>query len=249
MTTSHLTNTLSELRLQGFLEALCEQRESTLYHDLSFEERLTMLVERELLKRQNNSFKKRLRDASLKHYVAVQEVDLSVNRKLKKQQLLELAQPSWITHHHNLIITGPTGIGKTFIASALAYNACRLGFSVLSTKLSTLLEDLAYARHEGSLRKLYDKLSKVNLLLIDEWLREQIQPPQAELLLDLFDSRFRSASSILVSQLPVQDWHQAIAQPTTADAILDRIVHDSHRLELDGPSMRKATALVSQSIP
>lgn len=233
---------LSTLKLRGFLEAYQEQTKSTQYKDLSFDERFAMLVDRESLKRQNNAFQKRVGKAALRSYASIEEIDYSQKRNLRKQQVLELAQPSWIENHHSLIITGPTGVGKTFLASAIGFNACKLGFFVRYLKLQDLLSELLVARHDGTLHKLNKDVSKTNLLIIDEWMREPISQPQANELLDLVDTRFRAASTIFVSQLPVQDWHAAINNPTLADALLDRIVHDAIRLELDGPSMRKVTS-------
>lgn len=237
-----ITEKLSQFKLRGFLEAYEEQSNSSQYHDLSFEERFALLLDREALKRQNSAFQKRISTAKLRSYTSIEDIDFSQKRNLRKQQLLELAQPSWINHHHSLIITGPTGVGKTFIASALGFNACKLGFSVRYLKLHDLLAELLIARHDGSSHKTQKTFTAPNLLIIDEWMREPLLQAQANELLDLVDARFRTASTIIISQLPVQDWHAAINNPTLADALLDRIVHDSIRLELQGESMRRKTS-------
>lgn len=233
---------LSQLRLRGFLEAYEEQIRNPQYRDLSFEERFALLVDRESIKRKNSAFQRRIRLATLRHYSSIEEIDFSQKRNLKKQQVLELAQPSWIESKLNLVITGPTGVGKTFIASALGFNACKLGFTAKYVKLGDLLTELTLARHDGALQKLAKELSKVEILIIDEWFREPLTQAQANELLDLIDTRFRRASTLLVSQVPVEDWHAAVPNPTLADAILDRIVHDALRMELKGESMRKATS-------
>lgn len=241
---------LTSLKLRGFLEAYEEQAQSSQYRDLSFEERFALLVDREALKRQNHLFQKRVREAALRSYASIEEIDFLHKRNLRKQQVLELAQPSWIENRLSLIITGPTGVGKTFLASALGFNACRLQFSVRYLKLQDLLSELLVARHDGTAHKLHKAFAKVDLLIVDEWLREALSQGQANELLDLIDTRFRTASTILVSQLPVQDWHAAIANPTLADALLDRIVHDAMRIDLVGDSMRKNTSpLISKNKP
>ena len=248
MLSDTIADKLLAFRLGGFLEAYLEQRENSHYRDLSFEERLAMLIDREMLKKQNHAFQRRVSTAKLRSFASIDEIDFSVKRNLRKQQILELAQPSWIDAKHSLVITGPTGAGKTFIASALGLNACKLGFSVRYVKLRDLQSELLSARHDGESHKCHRSLSKIQLLIIDEWLRESMPEVQANEILDLIDARFRSASTIFVSQLSVSDWHAAFTNPTLADAILDRIVHDTERIELDGDSMRKITSPLKQKI-
>lgn len=242
MLSDTIADKLVTFRLRGFLEAYSEQKENPHYRDLSFEERLAMLLDRETLKRQNHAFQKRIGIAKLRSFASIEEIDFSAKRNLKKQQVLQLAQPSWIEAKHSLVITGPTGVGKTFIASALGFNACKLGFTVRYVKLSDLISELLSARHDGTTHKCHRSLAKVQLLIVDEWLRESMPQVHANEILDLIDARFRTASTVFVSQLSVSDWHAAIPNPTLADAILDRIVHDTQRLELSGESMRKATS-------
>jgi DNA replication protein DnaC len=242
MLSDTIADRLITFKLRGFLEAYNEQKESSHYRDLSFEERLAMLVDREALKRQNQAFQRRIGAAKLRSFASIEEIDFSAKRNLKKQQVLQLAQPSWIEAKHSLVITGPTGVGKTFIASALGFNACKLGFAVRYLKASDLISELLTARHDGASLSCHRALAKVQLLIIDEWLRESLPQVHANEILDLVDARFRTASTVLVSQLPVPDWHAAITNPTLADAILDRIIHDTERLELNGDSMRKATS-------
>lgn len=235
---------LSELRLNGFIQALKEQQESNKYQDLPFEERLAFLVDREYVRRQNYRLQRRLSDAKLKQSSVIEHIDFGTPRKLDKKALLELANCSWIHNKHNLFITGPTGVGKSFIACALADKACRLGLKAHYVKASELLSQLLVARADGSYSRLAIRLAKFDLLLIEEWLRDPLSEQQSREILDLLDDRFRKASTIFISQLPVSAWHKNILDPTIADAILDRIIHDAFRLELDGPSMRKLTAKV-----
>lgn len=236
---------LKGLRLGAFAQGLREQLESTQYGELSFEERLGMLVEREYTERENRKRKRRIKTARLKQQVSVEDIDFDTPRGLSRSKVLELAQCSWIKSGHNLIITGPTGAGKTFLACALGQAACRLEFQTRYFKTSALVRALILAKHDGSYPKLMAELAKTNLLVLDEWLRDPLSAEHAREVLDLLDERFRCVSTAFVAQIPVAQWHQSIADPTVADAILDRVVHDSHRIELAGESMRKRTATLS----
>ena len=235
---------LRTLRLPGFIQALLEQQEQKMYADLSFEERLAFLVQKECLRRDNLRLQQRLKSAKLKQSATISEVDFTVQRGLHKKKFLELAELQWVSLHHNLIISGPTGVGKSFLASALGDQACKHGFTARYCKTADLVSDLLAARADGSFKKFTAAMARTDLLLVDEWLREPILEPHARELLDLFDDRFRKASTIFITQLPVSGWYKLIKDPTIAEAILDRIVHDSLRLELKGDSMRKITSKV-----
>lgn len=235
---------LTELRLGGFICALKEQLESNKYQDLSFEERFSLLVESEYVRRQDMRLQRRLSDAKLKQSAIVENIDFVTPRKLNKKLLLEFSGCSWIKNKHNLFITGPTGIGKSFIACALADKACRQGFSAHYLKAADLISMLLIARADGSFPKLAMRLAKFQIIIIDEWLRDPLTQQQSREILDLLDDRFRKASTIFVSQIPVTEWHKNILDPTLADAVLDRIVHDAFRLELAGESMRKLTTKI-----
>ena len=235
---------LSKLKLFGFVTALDEQCQSTSYHELSFEERLSLLVEREYLRREQAKLTRRISAAKLKTRAVVEEIDFSAKRNLKKSKILELAQGNWVQEKHNLIITGPTGVGKTFLACALADKACKLGFTSFYIKTSELSSQLSLAQADGSFSKVLSKFAKTNLLILDEWFRDSLKDNQVRDILDLVDERFRNASIIFVSQIPTKDWHAKISDPTLADALLDRIVHDSLRLELEGDSLRKTTTSI-----
>lgn len=230
---------LTQMRLYGFINALDEQRESTRYNELSFDERLAFLVDREYLRRENNRLKRRISSAKLKQKGTFEDINFSSKRNLDKSQFLELAQCGWITNRHNLIITGLTGVGKTFLACALADKACRTGFSALYIKTSELVSQLVLAYADGTFSKLLTKLTKTHLLVLDEWLRDPLEHQVARHLLDVIDERYQYASTVFVSQVSVSDWHDQIQELTIADALLDRVIHDSHRIELKGESQRK----------
>jgi len=232
---------LKNIRCSALARALQEQLESPQYSNLSFEERLSMLVEAEVLHRDNERMKRNLRAAKLKQSASVESVDFEARRSLKREQFLQLATCHWIRKHHNLIITGPTGVGKSFLSCALAEKACRSSLRAKYTKASELARQLLIAREDGSYPSIRTRLAKTHLIVIDEWLRDPLSQDAARELLDLIDDRFRQASILFASQLPLKDWHQHIGDPTLADAILDRLVHDSHRITLSGDSMRKAT--------
>lgn len=237
---------LREMRLTGFVEAFKEQQESTQYQKLAFDERFGFIVEKEYLNRKTKRLKRAITKAQLKQLATVEDVDFETPRKLKRAEFLELAACNWISERHNLIILGPTGIGKSYIACALAEKACKLGFQAKYYRTNELLSELLLAKADGSYSKLVAQMAKTHLLIIDEWLRDTLNHSQAREMLDILDDRYRKASTIFCSQLPVQDWHARVEDPTIADAMLDRIVHDSHRLELDGQSMRKKTSVISQ---
>jgi len=233
---------LKSLRLSAFVGALREQMECPNYQDLPFEERLSFLVDKEFLSRENRRLARNLREAQLKQQASIEDIDFDTPRKLKRSVLMELAQCSWIEKNHNLIITGPTGVGKSFIACALADKACKAKFRSRYLKTTSLVRELLMAKADGSYPRLMAKFARTHLLIIDEWLRDPLSQEHAREILDLLDDRFRKNATIFASQLPVDKWHQHIEDPTLADAILDRIVHDSHRIELSGESMRKRTA-------
>lgn len=233
---------LSQMQLYGLLEGLKEQLASPNFQGLSFEERLGLLVDREYLLRENRHLARRLKETRLKCKAQLEDVDFTARRGLEKGSFLELAACSWVARHHNLILTGPTGVGKTYLASALAQKACREGYRVLYFRFSDFLRELTMSMAEASYPKLAQKIAKRDLLVIDDWLRDPVSPEQARHIIDILDDRFRNRSTLLTSQAPVPSWHERFKDPTLADAILDRIVHDAYRLELKGDSMRKDTS-------
>ena len=238
---------LKDLKLNGFIEAWQEQLTQPTYQDLSFDERLALLVEREHLRRHHQRLQRRLKQAKLFVGAALSEVDFDVPRGLKKAQFLEWAQGKWLTAHLNLIMVGPTGTGKTFLSCVLADHLCKQGYCVRYLKTAELVGELKLAKADGSFPKLRKRLAAFDLVILDEWLRDPMPPPDAREILDFLDERYRRMSCLFATQFPVNQWHQQIQDPTLADAILDRIVHDSLRLSLKGESMRKLTSKLKTS--
>ena len=238
---------LAEMKLSGFLAGLRDQMDNPQYQDLSFEERLGLLVDKEYLGRENRRLTRRLREAQLRLQAEIEDVDFQLPRGLDKTQLLTLAEGSWIHHHHNLIITGPTGGGKTFLACALANKACREGFSTFYSRAPRLYYQLAISKADGNYTKLMTKLAKTHLLVIDDLGLAPMTDSDRRNLLEVIEDRHTTGSTILTSQLPFEHWHENIGDPTIADAILDRLIHKAHRINLKGDSIRKKSSDLTQS--
>ncbi|MEO0520924.1 MAG: IS21-like element helper ATPase IstB [Cyanobacteria bacterium P01_A01_bin.116] len=235
---------LKDMKLTGFLDAWQEQQAQPTYHNLSFNERLALLVEREYLRRQQQRQQRRLKQAKLFIGAAIADVDFEVPRGLKKPQFLEWAQGQWLVDHLNLVLVGPTGTGKTFLSCVLADHLCKQGHTVRYLKTAELVMELKLTKADGSFPRLRKRLAGFELIILDEWLRDPLPKADAREILDFLDDRYRRSSCLFATQFPVNQWHQQIQEPTLADAILDRIVHDSLRLSLKGESMRKLTSKV-----
>jgi len=234
---------LDELKLTGMARALAEQLEvSAPYADMSFEERLGLLVDREELERTNRRLDYRLRRAKLRQTAAIEDLDFRHPRGLDKRLMRSLIGCSWIAEPRNLLITGPTGTGKTYIACALAHKACREGYTALYVRCSTLLRELELARADGSYGKQLGRMAKTDLLLLDDWGLVPIGEAQRRDLYEILEDRSGLRATIVTSQYPVDSWHELLGEPTLADAILDRLVHGAHRIALSGDSMRKDDA-------
>jgi len=237
---------LESLRLTGMLTALQEQMGMDDINDLSFEERLGLLVDREAVCRESRRLKTRLRKAKLRHDAAVEDIDFRHPRGLDKSLVMRLADCNWLKNHENLIITGPTGVGKSYLACAFAQKACRTGYSAVYLRTSRLFENLGLAKGDGRYIKLLTGFAKTDLLVLDDFGLAKLNREHQHDLLEILEDRHGLKSTLVTSQLPVEHWHEQIGDPTMADAILDRLVHSAHKIQLKGGSMRKKKANLTQ---
>lgn len=238
---------LRDLKLGGMAAALESQQEQiSTYDGLSFTERLALLVDQERLLRDHRKRDRLVRQAQLKLAASVADIDYQHRRNINKSQIAQLAQPDWLDRGQNLLITGPCGSGKTYLACALGHNACLYGYSVRYYRLSRMMLELTQAKADGSYRQRLKQLAKVQLLILDDWGLEPLQPAQRHDLLEIMDDRHGQTSTAMISQLPTDQWYSSIGDNTLADAILDRLMHNAHRLQLKGESMRKKQAELTQ---
>lgn len=229
---------LQQLKLAAMAHALQEQHGHAKAASLSFEERLGLLADREITERSNRRLALRLRHAKLRQSAAIEDLDTRTPRGLDKAMILLLATCKWIAEHLNCLITGPTGIGKTWLACALAHKAARDGYSVLYVRLPRLLADLDLGRADGRYPKLMKALAKIDVLVLDDFAMAPMTDAHRRDLLEIIDDRYQRRSTLVTSQIPQKQWHAAIAEPTLADAILDRLVHNAYKIALSGKSMR-----------
>lgn len=234
--------TLRKMRLTGMAEALLSQARQPDSNELSFEERIGLLVDYEWTYRQNRRLARLLKQAKLRMPACMEDIDYQHPRGLDRALMRSLANCQWLYHHQNVLISGPTGVGKTFLACALANQACRHGFSARYYRTPRLLTELGIARGDGSYPKLMNQLAKVNLLVLDDWGLATLTAAESRDLLEVIEDRCQSHSTIVASQLPIEDWHTTMGDPTVADAVLDRLVHNAHKLILKGEFMRKLKA-------
>jgi len=230
---------LKSLRLSGMAKSFEEQLKLPDVHKLTFEERLALMVDREVTERDSRLLAARLKAAKLQQQASIEDLDYRQQRGLDKGTVKTLSSCQWIKNHHNVIITGPTGIGKSYLACALGHKACQHLFVTTYVRTPRLFHHLAVARADGTYNRLLGKFARTDLLIVDDFALVPVPEEQSRDLLEVIDDRCNHLSTILVSQLPVEKWHGMIANPTIADSFLDRVVHNSYRIKLQGDSMRK----------
>lgn len=230
---------MQAMKLPAMADAFHRQLESHQWADLSFEERVGMLVDTEWTSREQRKLERLLKAARLRYPASIEDVDFKTPRGLDRPAVLSLASCGWIQEQQNLIVTGTTGSGKSYLACAFVERACRSGFSATYVRFTRLLNDLHVARGDGSYSRLLTRLAKTDLLAIDDWLITPLKDQERRDLLEIIEDRYERRATLLATQFPVKSWHEAIGEPTLADAICDRIIHRAHRIDLKGPSIRE----------
>jgi DNA replication protein DnaC len=240
MTIQNTMEQLRKLKVYGMVKAFEEQMaQPNTYKDLSMEERFSMIVDREMMHRHNKRIKRLVTQAKFKIQAHVEEIDYHHPRGLAKEIMASLLQGEWLNRYQNLLITGPTGCGKSYLACAIGRHACHQRISVKYYRASRFFEQLMIAHGDGSYAKLVKDLSKVQLLILDDWGIDKLSPVSRTDLLEIMEDRYGHSSTLVTSQIPPIHWHESIGDPTLADAILDRLLHNSQRLKLSGESLRK----------
>ena len=226
------------MKLSGMAEALKQQLGSSEHVQLSFDDRVGLLVDAEWTTREQRKLTKRLRSAKLRYAASLEDIDFKHPRALDRQQVLSLGTCAFVEHRHNLLVLGPTGIGKSYLACAFVERACRRGYKAAYVRLPRLLQQIAVARGDGSYARVLERLAKLDLLAIDDWLLAPLRDTERRDLVEVIEDRSERASTLIASQVPVKEWHAGIGDPNLADAICDRLLHNAHRIELKGPTKR-----------
>jgi DNA replication protein DnaC len=246
MLTHPTLDKLQTLKLSGMYHALAEQLQMVDIAALSFEERFGLLVDREVTERDNRRLTTRLRQAKLRQTACIEDIDYRHPRGLDKTLMARLATCQWVRERHNVLITGPTGIGKTWLGCALGHKACREGLTALYLRLPRFLQELPIAKGDGRYGKVLTALAKTDVLVLDDWGLAPLSDENRRDLLEIVEDRHDCRATLVTSQLPVEHWHEALGDPTLADAILDRLVHNAYKITLQGESMRKRQARLTR---
>ena len=240
MLTQPTAEKLSDLRLHALARAWQAQQEDASMDDLAFDERLAMLVEAEWLDRQNKKLERAMKEAKLRISSAcVEDIDYANERKLDRKTIRELTPCRWVESHRNVVITGATGVGKTYLACAFAHQACRKGYRAMYRRTPRLFDELRLARADGTYPRLLARFARMDVIVIDDWGLAPLQDVERRDLLEIMEDRYELRSTIWTSQIPIANWHDHVGDPTIADAICDRLLHNAHRIVLQGPSRRK----------
>ena len=230
---------LRQLKLHGMARAFDEQLATSQYDELTFEERLGIMVDRERTEQENRRLQSRLKTAKLRQQACIEDIDYRHPRGLDKSLMTSLYTCQWIKDHLNVLITGPTGVGKSFVACALGHRACLLGYKVLYLRAPRLFQDLALARGDGRYNKLMNSISKTHLIVIDDWGLAALTDHEQRDFLEILEDRYNIHSTIIAGQVPLQHWSELMENPTVSDAILDRLIHNAYKIILKGESIRK----------
>jgi DNA replication protein DnaC len=242
MLTQPTLDRMNAMKMFFMVDAFQRQLTSSQNNALSFEERLGLLIDAEWSGREQRKLDQRLKGARLRHAASLEDVDFKAHRGLNRDLVLSLGRCDWIRERQNLLLTGPTGVGKSYLACAFAERACRTGFTALYLRAPRLYQELAVARGDGSYGRLLARLTRTQLLIIDDWGLAPLKDQERRDLLEVVEDRYERASTLITSQLPVKSWHEVIGDATLADAICDRLVHCAHSIELKGPSLREVKA-------
>jgi DNA replication protein DnaC len=242
MLTQPTLDRMNAMKMFFMVDAFQRQLTSSQNNALSFEERLGLLIDAEWSGREQRKLDQRLKGARLRHAASLEDVDFKAHRGLNRDLVLSLGRCDWVRERQNLLLTGPTGVGKSYLACAFAERACRSGFSALYLRAPRLYQELAVARGDGSYGRLLARLTRTQLLIIDDWGLAPLKDQERRDLLEVVEDRYERASTLITSQLPVKSWHEVIGDATLADAICDRLVHCAHSIELKGPSLRETKA-------
>ena len=239
MLTQPTIDKLNTMRLYAMAQAFQEQAASPNMAQLSFEERFGLIVDHQMTVLENTRMQSRLKAAKLRFPACIEDLDFRQDREMDRSQIMSLTSNQWVRGKQNILITGPTGAGKSYLACAMAQQACRDGHTTFYQRTPRLFHELAVARHDGRYLKLMSSLGKCEVLILDDFLLSSISRDEQRELLEIIEDRYGRRSTIVTSQLPIKAWHDAMQDPTMADAILDRLVHNGHKIELKGDSMRK----------